>query len=136
MSFRDATGVFHRDVVAALLRLAFLLPAASVPFVRAQNDGVEKEARSRYEAYITRGPAAGALGSLAQVQIPEGYIFFNAEGTGKLLTDMRNIVNGDELGIIGPAGLPWFVVFQYDASGYVRDDEKGGLDADAMLNNL
>lgn len=121
---------------AKALRLLVLLPALAAHLAQAQAESVEKKDGSRYERYLTRGPGTGDLGAIAQVRIPDGYLFLNAEGTGKALTDMQNIVSGDELGLIGPAGLPWFVVFQYDASGYVRDDEKGSLDADAMLKNI
>jgi uncharacterized membrane-anchored protein len=34
------------------------------------------------------------------------------------------------------SSLPWFVVFQYDATGYVRDDDKDKLDADVMLQSI
>ena len=118
------------------LRLFLLLPALVAPIAYAQNEGVEKKGGSPYERYLTRGPATGDLGAIAQVRIPDGFVFLNAGGTGKLLTDLQNIVSGDELGLIGPAGLPWFVVFQYDATGYVRDDEKGSLNADKMIDNI
>ncbi len=89
-----------------------------------------------YDIYITRGPAIGNLGALAKVDIPANYIFLNSEGAIKLLTEMKNIVGDNVLGLIAPTGFPWFVVFQYDATGYVRDDDKDKLNADAMLKSF
>jgi uncharacterized membrane-anchored protein len=36
----------------------------------------------------------------------------------------------------GEEAAPWFVVFTYDPSGYVKDDERDELDANVILKNL
>jgi uncharacterized membrane-anchored protein len=53
-----------------------------------------------------------------------------------LMEAMQNPVSGKELGFVAPAKLDWFVVFEFDDVGYVRDDEKGSLDPDAMLQSM
>jgi uncharacterized membrane-anchored protein len=83
-----------------------------------------------------KGPGVGSLGSIAEVNIPEGYIFANAADTKILMEAMQNPTSGRELGFIAPAKVDWFVVFEFDDVGYVRDDEKGSLDADAMLQSM
>jgi uncharacterized membrane-anchored protein len=83
-----------------------------------------------------KGPGVGALGSIAEVNIPEGYIFANAADTRILMEAMQNPTSGRELGFIAPAKVDWFVVFEFDDVGYVRDDEKGSLNADAMLQSM
>ena len=82
------------------------------------------------------GPSIGNLGSVAEVRVPTGYIFAGAEDTRRLMEMMQNPISGTEMGFIAPAGHEWFVIFEFDAVGYVRDDEKGSLDADAMLEAI
>jgi uncharacterized membrane-anchored protein len=82
------------------------------------------------------GPSIGDLGSVAEVHVPAGYMFAGANDTRVLMEAMHNPTSGAELGFVGPAGLDWFVVFEFDPVGYVRDDEKNTLDADAMLESI
>jgi uncharacterized membrane-anchored protein len=86
------------------------------------------------------GPATGKLGNIAQVVIPEGYLFTGKEGTQKLLELTNNIPNGAELGAIVPEGETekdqWFIIFEFADTGYVKDDEKDSLDAAAILKSL
>jgi uncharacterized membrane-anchored protein len=37
---------------------------------------------------------------------------------------------------MGPLDLDWFLIFEFSSIGYVKDDEKDALDADAMLEAL
>lgn len=48
----------------------------------------------------------------------------------------HNIPSGSELGVFGPDDLKWFVVYDFDDTGYIKDDEKSSLDADAMLKSI
>src|SRR5437016_12815979 len=52
----------------------------------------------------------------------------------------ENIASGNERGVVMCQGDqtadPWFVLFSYDKSGYVRDDEGSKLDADAILETV
>ena len=74
------------------------------------------------------GPSVGNLGDVAEVRIPAGYVFAGASDTRLLMKAMENPTDGTELGFVAPAGMDWFVVFEFDAVGYVRDDEKDSLD--------
>lgn len=86
------------------------------------------------------GPAVGQLGDIAQIKIPEGYRFAGQEGVKRFLELTQNPVSGDELGVLissgGTADEGWFVIFEFNPIGYVKDDEKGKLDADAILTSL
>lgn len=89
------------------------------------------------------GPLKGALGVIANVNVVEGCGFADAEGTRQFLTMTQNPTSGDEKGtvicqIVTAAGdtSEWFAVFEYDEVGYVKDDEKGSLDADEILKSL
>ena len=85
------------------------------------------------------GPGTAPIGDdLAEIEVPEGYVFLDAEGTKKLMELTQNPLTGKEMATIAPAAQDenWFVVFEYDAVGYVKDDEKNQLDAEAMLTSI
>jgi len=84
----------------------------------------------------TKGPAKAELKSLAEVQVPEGFMFTSAKGTQKLLEAMGNPTSGSELGFLAPTSLVWFVVFEFADVGYVKDDDKDKLDADKLLKSI
>lgn len=79
---------------------------------------------------------AGTLGNLATLAVPEGYRFTGQSGTIKLMEAYGNLTSGTELGYISPLNMDWFAVFEFDDCGYVKDDEKDGLDAAAILKQL
>ncbi|MGH9790785.1 MAG: DUF2167 domain-containing protein, partial [Candidatus Acidiferrales bacterium] len=82
-----------------------------------------------------KGPVAGRLGNVAEIQVPEGYLFSGKEGTQRFLMLTQNPINGNELGVLVPDrtddSASWFIIFEYHDTGYVKDDEKDQLDADA-----
>jgi uncharacterized membrane-anchored protein len=86
------------------------------------------------------GPLTGALGTVAEVQVPDGYVFADAKEARRLLEMMGNPTSGSELGVIMPKVAeneePWFVFFEFDPVGYVKDDEKESLDAAALLSSI
>lgn len=84
----------------------------------------------------TKGPAEGSLGDVADVKIPEGYMLAGGDDTRKIMEAFGNIVSNKELGLLAPHSLDWFIVFEFDAVGYVKDDEKDDLDASKMLDSI
>ncbi|CAN5319279.1 DUF2167 domain-containing protein [soil metagenome] len=76
---------------------------------------------------------AGQLGAEAEIRIPAGFQFTNGADAMAILQGMGNLIDTPPEGLIGPEGLDWFVVFFFDAAGYVKDDEKDELDADALF---
>lgn len=85
-----------------------------------------------------RGPITGQLGDIAQLKIPEGYLFTGPDGARKILELSENIPSGKELGAVVPQAedKTWFMIFEFEDSGYVKDDEKDKLDADAILKSM
>jgi uncharacterized membrane-anchored protein len=90
------------------------------------------------------GPVLGKLGDQAQVTVPEGCNFTGQDGTRQFMELTENPVSGSELGTVlcqlkdakGETETTWFAVFEFDDSGYVKDDEKKSLDGDAMLASM
>ena len=89
----------------------------------------------------SEGPVQARLGTMAEVGVPEGRVFLEASAAKELLSAWGNIPSGRELGAIVDSeflrkpGLP-AVFFEFDAIGFVKDDEKDDLDADAILEGL
>ena len=87
------------------------------------------------------GPTTAKLGNEAKVDVPENCRFADKKGTRKFMELTENPVSGGELGVLlcsgaNPDDNLWFVVFTYDASGYVRDDEATTLDAEKILSSI
>jgi uncharacterized membrane-anchored protein len=82
------------------------------------------------------GPTVGKLGDIAEIKIPEGYRFSGKDGAQKVLQLTENIPNGRELGVLIANDADWFMIFEFSDSGYVKDDEGGKLDADAILKSI
>jgi uncharacterized membrane-anchored protein len=72
---------------------------------------------------------------LAEVKIPAGWTFTDADGTRVLLRAMGNLTGTQEAGSVYPGSFDWFAVFEFDPCGYVKDDEKESLDADEILES-
>ena len=51
---------------------------------------------------------------------------------------MENPVNGSELGLLMPTAedSQWFIIFEFSESGYIKDDDRDDLDADAMIKSI
>ena len=119
------------------VRSGWLLIAAVLTFVAApsyaqsgEGSGIEWQ----------EGPSTGALGDIARIKIPEGFRFTGRDGVRRFMELTQNPVSGEELGVMvspsGPGEETWFVIFEFNPIGYVKDDEKGKLDADAILSSL
>jgi uncharacterized membrane-anchored protein len=82
------------------------------------------------------GPTTAQIDKWAEITVPEGFIFADGSDTRMLMEAMGNTVSEREVGFLGPKDLEWFVIFEFDDVGYVKDDEKNSLDADAILKTI
>ncbi|HEX3127320.1 MAG TPA: DUF2167 domain-containing protein [Thermoanaerobaculia bacterium] len=85
------------------------------------------------------GPTTAQLGDgLASIQVPEGYLFADKAETQKFMKMIGNPPSDQEIGLLTPAddAKTWFVVFKYNEVGYVKDDDKDDIDADAILDSI
>ncbi|MBL8877526.1 MAG: DUF2167 domain-containing protein [Phycisphaerales bacterium] len=129
-SFASTNHVGGHPAIRATLA-AWLLISATVALAQ------EESKEDFLKAFPwKRGPAVGKIGAHAEVQVPKGYAFLRASDTQNLLESFGNPTSGRELGLVGPDDLSWFVVYEYDDCGYVKDDERDKLDADAMLKSI
>ena len=94
------------------------------------------EPTADYNVKWQTGPSVGPLGDVAEVKVPAGYVFAGANDTRTIMEANQNPTSGKEVGFVSPSERGWFAVFEFDEVGYVRDDEKGELDAPALLESI
>ena len=75
----------------------------------------------------------GKLKDEAEIDIPEGFRFTGPSGAQKLMEFYGNPPSDREYGLIAPEDLDWCVLFEFDKSGYVKDDEKDSIESDKLL---
>lgn len=122
-----------------------LVLAMGIPSAIAQDAGAvpevsEEEMRAQFDARVEalgwQRSGWGNLGDVAEISIPHEFRFSGRDGTQKLMQLFGNRLSQKELGILAPEGLEWFVVFEFDEIGYVKDDEKDEIDAGELLKSF
>ncbi len=109
------------------MALAGMLLLVSLPLM-AQSD-----ANPLASLHWQVGPTTGTIGDKGTIAVPKGYVFLGKEDTAKFMTLTENLSSGEEY-ILAPDDLGWFAIFQFEATGYVKDDEK--IDADDLLESV
>lgn len=107
--------------------LAFIFPV----YINAQ----ESQQKNISIGWIN-GPAKANLGSLAEINVPGNYHFASGDDTRKLMELFGNQPTDREVGYIAPKTDEWFMIFEFDETGYIKDDEKNSLDADKILQGF
>lgn len=79
------------------------------------------------------GPTEGRIGAKATIKVPQGYVFLGEKDTSRFLQLAGNPPRDGHY-LFAPDSLDWFAVFSFDATGYVKDDEK--IDPDGLLKTL
>jgi uncharacterized membrane-anchored protein len=100
----------------------------------AQEPAQQPQAQPQVHIDWQNGPTTAKLGDIAEIEIPEGYRFADKAGAEKVLQLTHNLVSGQELGAIVANDAGWFMIFEFEDTGYVKDDDK--LDADAILKSI
>ncbi len=128
---------FRKLLCGVSLFMALIVPTTAQSVEpTAEQQAQEAEYQKFLESLDWKTEGAGKLGSLAEIQVPTGYRFTGSSGTIKLMEMYGNLTNGTELGYLSPLDMNWFAVFEFDDCGYVKDDEKDKLDADAILKQM
>lgn len=85
--------------------------------------------------YLWKKEGTGDLGRHATIEIPPGFRYADGSTTAEVMEEFGNLPSTYE-GMIGIGNLDWFVVFEFEETGYVDDSEKDDLDADALLKSM
>lgn len=118
---------YMKRLSLAFVGLVFWL--ASVATAAAQDTRAVLQSLSWVE-----GPQTVSVGSNGTFSIPAGYVFLSSADTRRWLEEVsQNPSSGNEF-LFAPSSLSWWAIFQYEATGHVKDDEK--IDADALMTSL
>jgi uncharacterized membrane-anchored protein len=140
-------GVLRPSLGPAVQRIALVLLLASVSSVVTPARSLFAQSDSARSALFrsidwTPGPTTGQLGSMGKVAVPEGCSFSDAAGAKTFMEATENPPTGQEQGVVlcrgGSESDPtsWFVIYEFNATGYVKDDEKASLDKDKIYASL
>jgi uncharacterized membrane-anchored protein len=82
------------------------------------------------------GPKQASLGTLADIEVPQGYRLTGVAGARVLLERMKNPVPDGLIGILAPDSGKWWIVLTFTDVGYVRKADKESVDPAVVLNAL
>jgi uncharacterized membrane-anchored protein len=82
------------------------------------------------------GPSKTSLGAVADLQIPAGYHFTDAEGARILLKRMNNPVPAGIIGILAPTSGESLAVIEFSDIGYVNDTHKEEMNSKVILKAI
>jgi uncharacterized membrane-anchored protein len=118
--------------------LTFFTADAQTP--APQKEPTKEEIEADQKAFIQAVEKLGwtregvaKLGSYAEVGIPKGYRFTDGNGTRQLMKMTDNFPTEKELGMLTTEGNGPWIIFEWNDSGHVKDDDKDQLDPDATL---
>lgn len=115
------------------LGLAGLLRAADEP-AAADRPKTREEALTRAGVKLVTGPKTVPLGNVAELKLPEGAHFVGPDSIKLYYQLTQNQPSGKEVGVL--LAKTYSLYFDYDASGYVKDDDKKELDADKLMKAM
>ena len=140
VSFLGALLLFSTGYVssASAKKVAAGAPEDEAPGVANDEASAKEGAEAKFLGSLqwTVGPGKAKVGNLAEIQVPEGTRFTDSAGTRKMLEMMHNPTGGNELGLLTNDELDWFVIFEFEDIGYVKDADKEKLDGNAILESL
>ncbi len=117
-------------------RLGRLAPLALLALLLGPGAGAQDDSGAgvRWQ----HGPLTARLGTTAQIELDEDYLFADAATTRMLMQRMGNPPTDREVGLVTPVDRDkgWYLVFEYSDVGYVRDDDKDEIDADEILDGI
>jgi len=85
------------------------------------------------------GPKLVTVASgLASINLPKDFLFADEKDTKNLMKYFGNRLSDQEIGSVFPndESKQWFVIFDYDPMGYVKDDEGKKIDGDKLLKQI
>lgn len=131
-----------RLTAMAVTVVAVLFSATGSSGVYAQEDQLTDEQQQVMQRFAsiqwTKGPATAGIGTMGEIQIPEGYQFASASDAQTLLELYGNPRNPSILGAIVPLAedSDWTLIFKFDDVGYVKDADKESIDAEEILSSF
>lgn len=124
----------------SLATLALCLPcllshAADAPAGDNAQARLEAAAQTAMQA-VQQGPRDITLGDQGTLHLPAGYGFIPKAEAAAMLAAQGNHTGPGFYGLIVGDKLDGFLVLEYEAAGYVKDEEAKDWDAAKLLDNL
>jgi uncharacterized membrane-anchored protein len=128
-----------------MLRLSCAAAALFLPAALLAQPSAPTDATSQADPFESiqwqKGPTTAQIGGESRLSVPETCEFTGTAGARQFMIATENPPSGNELGVLicdqsEADGDEWFVVFSFDDSGYVKDDDASTLDADAILSSI
>jgi uncharacterized membrane-anchored protein len=125
--------LFTAWLLTGLVRAAD--PATKKTAVEADSQPkTREEALQRAGVKLVAGPATVALGKVAELKLPAGYHCVAKESLERFYELTQNVPSGNEVGVVLAPGYMLF--FDYDETGYVKDEDKDQLDGDKLMKSM
>ncbi len=128
-----------RFTLVSLILVLFTLQARADEAAPAPVASELEAAFAAAQASMVPGPSEVALLDQAKLNLPGGQVYVPMPHAGRILEAMGNRPGSSLLGLIFSADdsqSDWFVVMDYEDSGYIKDDDAKEWNADDMLENL
>jgi uncharacterized membrane-anchored protein len=113
------------------MRLAIFL-ALLMPSLAGAQSNIDREAEFAKLAW-QKGPTEGRIGDKSTIKVPAGYVFLDARNTSRFL-ELNGNPPRDGHYMFAPDTFEWWSVFSFEATGFVKDDEK--IDPDQLMKSL
>jgi uncharacterized membrane-anchored protein len=122
--------------VASLLLIEVMSPAIILCGAQESQDDSPRRSIPWQEA-----GSIGRISSVAEVTVPEGCKFTGRAGVPAFLEATQNLPDESVAAVLfcrQPADSTsvWFVMYKFDPSGLVRDNDKNALDADKIIASI
>lgn len=84
---------------------------------------------------LIASPSTVKLGGVAEITLPEGFYAVDPGSLKKFYEFTQNSMGPNAVGVV-IAPSEWMLFFDYDDTGYVKDDEKNSLDAGELMKSM
>lgn len=132
-------------MIARLLGRSGLLLAALACFTSGLSAQEQADASAPQKSFVNalkdagihliESPSTVKLGDVAEIKLPPGYRAIDKNSMKEFYEFTRNSYNPRAVGVI-IAPSDWMLFFDYEDSGYVKDDEKNSLDAKKLMKSM
>ena len=123
-------------VLAALSLLAAFRSSASVEEPPTAGTALDRAFAAASKVAV-RGPAQVPWIEQATLRLPEGYVYVPRPAADQIMDAWGNSHDERVLGLIFPAGdANWFVAAEYEASGYIKDDDAKDWNVEELLAGI
>jgi uncharacterized membrane-anchored protein len=128
---RSTGGRAVQGLAPAIVLAVAVLATSLVAYAQQQSpqDALKEVNSLAWQSY----PNMGILGDVAQIRLTNGVRFLDVKNTSRFVELNGNLPTSSAY-TIAPPTYSWFAIFEFDAVGYVKDDDK--IDPDELLKTL